>query len=415
MTAFARLAAGALALAGIPILSACGDPIVAVSSEEHGEQAAFERGPHRGRMLRDGELALEVTIFEDGVPPEFRLYAFLNDRPVDPEAVDAAVALTRLGGRVDRFAFQPEGDFLRGDGVVREPHSFDVKVEASHAGATHAWSYESYEGRTTIAASQAEAAGIAVETAGPAMIKETVVLTGRAELLPQGRSEVRAWYPGRILEMTKVIGDRVEKGEMLARVESTESLQTYEVPAPISGIVMVRNANAGDVAATAPLYVIEDATQMHAEFFAFPRDAGLLAVGQPVAVRNLMGDRVIHSEIEAILPTTDLATQTTVIHVDLPNPDLVWRPGQALEGSVVVGAEEVPLAVRTRALQRFRDFMVVYAQVDETYEVRMLELGRQTPEWTEVLSGLEPGTEYVSDNAFLIRADVEKSGATHDH
>jgi cobalt-zinc-cadmium efflux system membrane fusion protein len=71
--------------------------------------------------------------------------------------------------------------------------------------------------------------------------------------------------------------------------------------------------------------------------------------------------------------------------------------------------------VRTKALQRFRDFTVVYARVGDTYEVRMLELGRRTPEWAEVLGGLSPGEIYVADNAFLIRADIEKSGAAHDH
>lgn len=86
-----------------------------------------------------------------------------------------------------------------------------------------------------------------------------------------------------------------------------------------------------------------------------------------------------------------------------------------VEGSVTVESKKAPLAVRTRALQRFRDFTVVYAKVDNTYEVRMLKLGRRTPEWTEVLSGIEPGEVYVSDNAFLIRADIEKSGASHDH
>ena len=80
-----------------------------------------------------------------------------------------------------------------------------------------------------------------------------------------------------------------------------------------------------------------------------------------------------------------------------------------------VGEGEAPLAVRTKALQPFRDFTVVYARVGNTYEVRMLELGRRTDEWTEVLGGLEPGTEYVVDGAFLIRADIEKSGASHDH
>lgn len=84
-------------------------------------------------------------------------------------------------------------------------------------------------------------------------------------------------------------------------------------------------------------------------------------------------------------------------------------------GIVVVGEDDVPLAVKTKALQRFRDFTVVYARVNETYEVRMLEIGRRTPEWTEVLGGIDPGDTYVTGNAFLIRQDVEKSGAGHDH
>ena len=45
----------------------------------------------------------------------------------------------------------------------------------------------------------------------------------------------------------------------------------------------------------------------------------------------------------------------------------------------------------------------------------MLELGRQDKEWVEVLGGLKSGTEYVSENSFLLKADVEKSGASHDH
>ena len=87
----------------------------------------------------------------------------------------------------------------------------------------------------------------------------------------------------------------------------------------------------------------------------------------------------------------------------------------AVEGEAVVGAHTAPLAVRTQALQRFRDFTVVFARIENTYEVRMLELGRRSPEWTEVLGGLEPGEVYVSENAYLIRADIEKSGASHDH
>ena len=111
-----------------------------------------------------------------------------------------------------------------------------------------------------------------------------------------------------------------------------------------------------------------------------------------------------------------MLTQTVIANVELPNADgATWRPGKAVEGEAVVGAHSAPLAVRTQAWQRFRDFTVVFARIEETYEVRMLELGRRSPEWTEVLGGLEPGEVYVSENAYLIRADVEKSGASHDH
>jgi cobalt-zinc-cadmium efflux system membrane fusion protein len=57
----------------------------------------------------------------------------------------------------------------------------------------------------------------------------------------------------------------------------------------------------------------------------------------------------------------------------------------------------------------------VYAKVGEEYEVRMLELGREAGEWIEVLGGIDLGTVYVTDNSYIIKADIEKSGASHDH
>ena len=55
----------------------------------------------------------------------------------------------------------------------------------------------------------------------------------------------------------------------------------------------------------------------------------------------------------------------------------------------------MPLAVKRSGLQGFRDFTVVFEQVGDTYEVRMLELGRQDETWVEVLGGLKPGAQYV--------------------
>lgn len=415
MTKTHKLAAALLACG---LLASCGDKPASEASAEHGAgpAAEYERGPHRGRMLRDGDFAVEMTIFEDGVEPEFHVYAYRGDKPLDPREVKLSVTLTRLGNRVDRFAFTPTEDYLRGQGVVHEPHSFDVKVVAEEGGRSHSWTYSSYEGRTTIAAQAAKAGGVASETAGPVAISELVDIAGRIEITPEGKSEIRAWYPGRILALNGRLGDRVAKGQVLARVESSHSLQTYSITAPMSGVIIEKNANVGDVSVDRALFVIADPTKLHAEFFVYPRDAERVRVGQKVALRSLSGEVRLAGEVEAILPTADLASQTLIAHVHLP-PSAAndFRPGMGVEGSFAVASVQVPLAVRTKAIQRFRDFEVVYAKVGNTYEVRMLDIGRRTPEWTEVLGGLESGTEYVTDGAFLIRADIDKSGASHDH
>ncbi|WP_298747875.1 HlyD family efflux transporter periplasmic adaptor subunit [uncultured Brevundimonas sp.] len=398
-------------------LSACGQG--GAGKEEGAEAAAaadFERGPHNGRLLRDGDFALEITLYEEGPEPLFRLYPYLKDKPLDPRQVQATIALTRLGPRVDRFAFAAEGDYLTSPAVVFEPHSFDVAVNASRAGKRSAWTYQSYEGRTVITADAARAGGVTTQRAGGAVLGESLPLSGRVEITPEGQSEVHARYPGRVVAMNVQLGQRVSRGQVLARVESSDSLQTYPVTAPISGMITAKNVNPGAITGNGePMLTIGDPTRLHAEFFLYPRDAERVRVGQRVEVTSLAGEHRALGVIEAVLPSSDPMSQTLVAHVALPYQGGVWRPGLGVRGAVQVGQGEVPLAVQTKAIQPFRDFQVVYAKVGNTYEVRMLELGRRTPEWTEVLGGLEPGTEYVVDGAFLIRADIDKSGASHDH
>ncbi|MCY0603985.1 HlyD family secretion protein, partial [Klebsiella pneumoniae] len=68
----------------------------------------YERGPNNGRLLRDGDFALEVTIFETNAPPHYRLYAYRSDSLIPPTEVVATIELSRLDGEVNRFTFAPE-------------------------------------------------------------------------------------------------------------------------------------------------------------------------------------------------------------------------------------------------------------------------------------------------------------------
>ncbi len=412
-----RMGVYALAVAffGGAMLAGCNEVVAPkdAKSQDRKIEVEYERGPHKGRMLRVGDLAVEITIFEEGVEPEFHVYPYWQNKPLDPTEVKLQVTLRRLGPRVDTFSFEADGEFLRGKGVVKEPHSFEVTVAAEGRSVSNSWTYESYEGRTTIAQAAADANGIQVEKVGPARIDRVVDLAGRIELQSQGRAEIRAWYSGRVIELTKTIGQTVQKGEVLARIEASDTLRTYQITAPISGMIVERNVNVGDVA-TQAIYVINDPDSLQATFFASPRDLEALRVGQPVEIRGL-GEQKTTGKIKLIMPRADPSNQATIVYAEFQNANRSWLAGMAVEGQVTVTSDNVPLAVRTQALQPFRDFRVVYERVGETYEVRMLKLGRQTAEWSEVLGGIDPGETYVSKNAFLIRADIEKSGAAHDH
>ena len=399
-------------------LAACGEGSSTNTAATEAEAPAageYERGPHNGRMLRDGNFALELTVFEDGIPPEYRLFAYRDDKPLPPGQVQASVTISRLDGEVTTFRFRPEQDYLRGDAILVEPHSFDVAVTAVEGGRRHQWRFPSYEGRTTITAEAAQAAGIETATAGPADVSELLEVVGRVELDPSANAEVGAKYPGPVMAVFRNVGDRVSRGTLLARVESSNSLQTYSVFSPISGVITQRNTNVGDIADSDPMFVISDPSRTVATFPIFPRDIEKVRPGQGVQIKALEGERAQSSVIRDFLPLAVVQTQTVTARASLPNPGGFWRPGMAVRGFITIDSRTVPLAVRTEAIQQFRDFRVVYAKVGNTYEVRMLELGKEGPEWTEVLGGLKPGTVYVAKNSYIIKADIDKSGASHDH
>ncbi len=392
-------------------------PLQAAGGHDHGHGMSDPgelTGPHGGRLLEEGSFRLELAIVEDGVPPEFRAWATRDGQTLDPTAVDLEVRLERLGGRTDVIEFRPMDDFLRGRQTVVEPHSFDVQVRARHDGQTYRWRYASYEGRTRIPEAIAEDSGLTTGTVGPATLRRTLSLTGRVRPDPDRVARVAARYPGTVDRIEAGLFDRVEKGEALATVIARDSLQTTLLRAPFDGTVIERHAAVGQQSGTAPLFVIADLRRVWVELDAFSRDLAEIETGQAVTVRDLDGAALASGEITHVAPTSGVR-QNVHLRVPVDNPDGGLRPGRFVRGEVTVERREVARAVRRSALQRFREFDVVYARFGDTYEVRMLELGARDDTWVEVENGIEPGTEYVTGNSFLIRADIEKSGASHDH
>lgn len=182
----------------------------------------FERGRHGGRLLSEDGLELEITIYERGIPPQFRVYASNDGKPISLDAIDLTIRLHRLGGRTDQISFQPESEYLRGDKVVEEPHSFDVEVAAEWEGKHFEWQYAQYETRVILSPEAVQYAGIEVSVAASGRIAQTLALRG--EILLNG-DEVAHLVPrvaGIVKRVDKRLGDTVKLGEVMAVLESRQ-------------------------------------------------------------------------------------------------------------------------------------------------------------------------------------------------
>ncbi len=373
------------------------------------------RGPNGGRLITAAGFEVETKVDESGGEPRFRLWVYRNDKPVPGEQVLAEVRTTRLGGARQVFRLVADGDSLVSTDLVPEPHSFDVQVSAAVEGRTVEGSYASYETRTELDPQVAAAAGVETANAGPGTIRQILSVYGSIISDPQQVREIRARFPGVAVGVAANLGDRVRRGQPLATIESNESLQRYVVSSPIDGQIINRQINAGEAVGEEVIFTVADLSRVWAEFAIFRRDLARVRTGQPATVLSEDGTLNAEGKITYVTPIGTSASQSLSARVPIDNANGRWAPGLFVAGRIVVGERYVPLALRNSALQRLRDLPVVFERVGNIYEPRFLDLGESDGEMTEVRGGLAPGATYVVKQSYLIKADIEKSGAEHSH
>lgn len=86
------------------------------------------------REIDTGHGRLTVEIFEDGVPPCWRVRFLTGDRF---EAQDVSLDTTRSDGRTQSFSFLQQGEFLQSTASIPEPHEFKAELSLSHGNHAH--------------------------------------------------------------------------------------------------------------------------------------------------------------------------------------------------------------------------------------------------------------------------------------
>lgn len=464
-------------------------PAAAASSEDADHQHEAQpqevaKGPHGGKLFTQDGYSVELTIYEQNVPPEFRIYTYKDGKPLAPVSSNVTVNLHRLGREAEVFTFQPEKDYLKGSAEVKEPHSFEAKINAKYQNKSYQFGFEQVEGRVKLSKDQVLHNNIEILTAGPAKISTTLNMQGQIKLNADTSVKVLPRVSG-IVELVHVhAGDKVRKGQVLATISSQDMVELrselqaarqkvslakatyerekqlweekisaqqdylqaqndlqeaqinanrvqqklsaidasangqarYEIRSPISGVVTLKQISQGQVvSAVDNVFEIADLSAVWAEMVVYAKDLNKVKVGQKVTIKAAAFEAQAEGTIQHVSALVGEQTRTAEAHVVLENQARTWVPGMPVNIALKSDEVEVPLAVSIEGLQSLRDWTVVFGRYGDYFEARPVTIGRRDDKFAEVLDGLQAGEQYAAGNSFVVKADIGKAGASHDH
>jgi cobalt-zinc-cadmium efflux system membrane fusion protein len=251
--------------------------------------------------------------------------------------------------------------------------------------------------------------GIQIEVAGPAVLKKTLKLNGKITPNEERMVHVSPRFPGIVKSIAKRLGDIVKTGEALAVIESNESLQPYEVKSEIDGTIIKRDIALGEFVDTSKMiFIVADLSNVWVDFSVYRHESENLRVGQKVLIQpNERADK-IESTISYISPFGLENTQTTLARAVVPNDNGQFRPGLFINGDVIIGEAQVPVAVKAGAVQTIEDKPIVFIQTGKGFEMREVTTGERDDERVEIKSGLAAGEKYAAENSFLLKSELAR-------
>ena len=267
----------------------------------------------------------------------------------------------------------------------------------------------------TLSDAKVAAAGIELATASSAVLRDSLLLNGMVQPNQESLVQVTPRFPGIVREVRKRIGDRVQKGDVLAIVESNQSLTPYELTASLAGTVIDRQTTVGEYASEQkPAFVIADLSTVWIDLSVYRRDLGRVHVGDQVFIDPADGKTPIEASIAYLSPIGSSETQSALARAIVANPDQRLRPGLFVTARLTLSEQKAAIAVKSTALQTIENRTVVFVRSGDKFEARDVETGERDPQSVEITFGVLEGEVYAARNSFILKSEMGKGAADND-
>lgn len=204
---------------------------------------------------------------------------------------------------------------------------------------------------------------------------------------------------------------------------STGQNGRFVIRAPIPGMISQKDIVVGEnVQLADQLFVIENLKDLWLEFN-LPNTSNIqLQAGQILNFKTNGSDQNYQAKVQTLNSQADLQTGRLQVRAKVTTQADVLRPNVLVNVFVTDAQAKTALRVQKKALQQVEGKPVVFVIESEEkgqvhLKAQLIEVGvsSQDGQWLEVISGLTEGQKYIADGSFLLKSELEKDEAGHEH
>jgi cobalt-zinc-cadmium efflux system membrane fusion protein len=190
------------------------------------------------------------------------------------------------------------------------------------------------------------------------------------------------------------------------------TLNRYEIRAPFDGMIVEKHIALGEaVKEDTRIFTLSDLSSVWANIIVSAKNLSVVQLGRKVTIKAAALDSTASGAVSYIGSFVGEQTRTAKARVTLANPQMAWRPGLFITAELVANETEVPVAVASGAIQTINGTPTVFIRVPGGFSAQAVTTGLSDGNVTEIVDGIEPGTEYAVDGSFIIKSELGKSSA----
>ena len=234
----------------------------------------------------------------------------------------------------------------------------------------------------------------------PDTIENSVIING--EILARNQVTIFPTVGGRIVEIYRGIGDRVNRGDTVAMVDPSRPGEVYSrspVISTVSGTVLQAAYSIGDTLTTqSPVFVVGDLSSLLIETNVAERFVAAITPGmRAVLWFEAIPGEIFTAEVTEINPVLDPVSRTLRIRLRFLNRDPRIIAGMFATISLVTNRKvNVPVIPRLSVISTYGSWIVFIIDENNIARRKEVTLGIENEEFVEVLEGLSIGDNVVS-------------------